>query len=107
VGVTQVRITRIEVGASTPSEELLDRILAELAVTPEEATRLRTVWVMGAIGDPDGTRQMPGYALNLIRLERVAAEVLCWHELRIPRPVCWTRRTTASSTWSTSPAAAT
>lgn len=89
VGVTQVKIARLEAGRTPVAEELVDRLLAELVVTAEQETRLRTAWLIGAIDDPDGSgpRQVPGYAMDLMRLERVAVEVLCWHELRIPGPL--------------------
>ena len=89
VGVTQVKIARVEAGRTPVAEELADRLLAELVVTPEQEMALRTAWLMSVIDDPDGSgpRQVPGYAMDLMRFERVAAEVLCWHELRIPGPL--------------------
>lgn len=89
VGVKQVKIARIEAGSTPVTEELADRLLAELVVTTEQEMELRTAWLMAAIDDPDGSgpRQVPSYAMDLMRFERVAVEVLCWHELRIPGPL--------------------
>lgn len=89
VGVKQVKIARIEAGRTPVTEELADRLVAELVVTTEQEMELRTAWLMAAIDDQDGSgpRQVPGYAMDLMRFERVAVEVLCWHELRIPGPI--------------------
>ncbi len=86
-GTTQVKIARLESGQTTAPEELVDRIIAAFDVAPAQATRLRSAWVFTVVGDLGQSRQAPKYALDLMRLERVAVELLCWHELRIPGPI--------------------
>lgn len=84
-GVTQTTVSRLENGLATVDEDQLDRLLAALAVTAEEAARLRSLWALAAVGA--ASRAVPRYVRRLLQFEQVAAEVLCFHELRVPGPL--------------------
>jgi Domain of unknown function (DUF5753) len=89
VGVNQVTISRLESGEARTSNEIWDRIRANLTLTEVESRRMEELRKLGEVGRPGKIRpvHMADYVKKLAKLELDAAEILCVHELRIPGPL--------------------
>jgi transcriptional regulator with XRE-family HTH domain len=89
VGYSQGNINKIESGQIKIEPETVERIIRDLQVPPDIATRMRNLARWNAVGVPfSGQRALvPEYARKYIDYEPDALEILSWHELRLPGPL--------------------
>ncbi|MCA1706089.1 MAG: helix-turn-helix transcriptional regulator [Actinobacteria bacterium] len=89
LGWSQGKIQKIEAGSVKIEPKDVDKIIDTLAISPAQAQRMRDLVALSAVGEPwSGERALvPPYAHTYMELEQNAAEILSWHEGRIPGPL--------------------
>ncbi|MGH3907536.1 MAG: Scr1 family TA system antitoxin-like transcriptional regulator, partial [Pseudonocardiaceae bacterium] len=89
MGCTQGKIQKIEAASVKIEPENIEQVIEHLGVGSATARRMRQLVAMNAVGEPwSGERALvPRYARKYMDLEQVAAEILSWHEMRIPGPL--------------------
>ena len=89
IGCTQAKIQKIEAASVKIEPEDIEQVIGHLGVSSATARRMRQLVAMNAVGEPwSGERALvPRYARRYMDLEQVAAEILSWHEMRIPGPL--------------------
>jgi transcriptional regulator with XRE-family HTH domain len=89
LGCTQSKVQKIEAAQVRIDSEDVEQIIEHLHIEPAPAAKMRQLAALNTVGKPwSGQRALvPPYARKYLELEQVAAEILSWHEMRIPGPL--------------------